>query len=194
AVTSEQVFAVFVQGHVYVHARTVVTHDRLGHEGGGFAVGVGYVVHAVLQNLNFVCLAGQGVRANADFTLAGRAHFVVVHFDGQTHAFHGRTHSATQVVQAVYRRNREVAAFHARAVAEAVTVEACTVYPVGCVGVELVHGALHVGPPVNGIKDEELRLRAEQGAVGNACRLQVFLCALGNGAGVPFVTRHGCRF
>src|SRR5690606_17659969 len=94
AVTCEQVFAVFVQGHVYVHAGAVVTNHRLGHKGRRFAVGVCHVVYAVLEDLNFVSLLGQRVRANADFTLASGANFVVVNFDNQAHGLHSGTHRA----------------------------------------------------------------------------------------------------
>ncbi len=193
AVACEQVLAVFAQGHVYVHAGTVVTNHRLGHEGGGFAVGVGHVVYAVLENLYFVSLAGQGVGANADFTLAGSTDFGVVYFNFQAHGFHGGTHGATQVVQAVHRRNREVAAFNARAVTDVVAVEIFAGYPGGFLRVDMVRSALHVYIPLHGIKHEELRLRAEQRAIGDAGGLQVFLGTASNGTRVTLITLHGRR-
>src|SRR5690606_10616337 len=54
AVAGELVDAVFPERLVNVHARTVVANNRLGHEGGGFAVGVRHVVNAVLEDLGFV--------------------------------------------------------------------------------------------------------------------------------------------
>ena len=80
-------------------------------------------MHAVLQDLDFVGFFGQRVGANTDFALACCAHFVVVYFNNQAHGFHGCAHSAPQVVQAVNRRYREVAAFHARAVANIVFIK-----------------------------------------------------------------------
>ena len=90
---------------MYVHARAVVA-VRLRH-GGGLAVGVGDVVHAVLQGLNFVSLGDQGVELHADFVLTGSGHFVVVHFDDQAHLFHGVAHGGTDFVVVVARRNRK---------------------------------------------------------------------------------------
>ena len=48
---------------VHVHAVAVVANQRLGHEGGRFAVGVGDVVHTVLVDLHFVGFAHQRVEA-----------------------------------------------------------------------------------------------------------------------------------
>ena len=154
---------------------------------------MGHVVYAVLQDLNFVSLAGQGVGAYADFTLASGTHFVVVYFNFQSHGFHGGTHGTTQVVQAVDRRNREVAAFYARAVANVVAIEVFAGNPGRFFGVDVVRRALHVHIPFNGIEYEELRLRTKQGAISDAGGLQVFFSATGNRAGVALITLHGRR-
>src|SRR5690606_12697392 len=187
----KQVLAVLGQGHVHVHTGTVVTDQRLGHEGGGLAISVSHVVNAVLQDLNFVGLGGQGVGANTDFALAGGAHFVVVHFDCQAHLLHGGAHGGAQVVQGIHRRYREVAAFHTRTVTDVVLLELIGGHPGRFFGVDVVHGAGHVGLPLYGIKHEEFRLRTKQGAVGDAGGLQVFLGALSHGAGIALVALHG---
>ena len=51
AVAGEQVFTVFPDGLVYMHARAIVANDRLGHKGGGFTEVMGNVLHHVLQDL-----------------------------------------------------------------------------------------------------------------------------------------------
>src|SRR5690606_19435919 len=192
-VAAEQVLAVLAQGLVYVHPGAVVTDDRLRHEGSGLAVGMGNVVYAVLEDLYFVGLLGQGVGANADFTLASGRHFVVVYFHVQAHLGHGGTHGSTQVVQAVYRRHREVAALDARTVTDVVAVEIFAGNPGGFVGVDFVHLAVHAGVPLDTVEHKEFRLRPEQRGVGDAGGLQVFLGAHGNGTRVTVVALHGGR-
>src|SRR5690606_14738666 len=102
-VTGKLVDAVLGEGLVHVHAGAVVADQRLGHKGGGLAVGVGHVVYAVLEDLHFVGLFHQGVGAHADLTLAGGGHLVVVYFNFQAHGFHGVAHGAADVVQGVNR-------------------------------------------------------------------------------------------
>ena len=139
-------------------------------------------------------LRDQGVGADTDFTLASGADFVVMHFDVQAHGFHGSTHGATQVVQGVDRRHREVAAFNARAVADVVAVEIFAGNPGGFFGVDFVHGACTCRSSTYGIEYEELGLRAEQSGVGDAGGLQVLFGAAGNGAGIALVALHGGGF
>ena len=64
-----------------VHTRAVIPNDRLGHKRCCFAVGMGHVVNAVLQNLYFVSLLHQGIEANADLALSRRAHLVVMYLN-----------------------------------------------------------------------------------------------------------------
>ena len=191
AVASKQVLAVLAQGHVNVHAGAVIANHRLGHEGRRLTVGVSDVMDAVLENLHLVRLAYQGVGANADLALAGRAHFVVMDFHVEIHRFHGGTHGTTQVVQRIHRRYREIAAFHAGAVADVVAVKVLAGYP-GCfLGMDLVHGGIHVHFPLGGIEDEEFGLRAEKGGVGDPGGLHVVFRAACHGAGVALVALHG---
>src|SRR5471032_3097734 len=124
AFASEGVLAIFSDGQVNVHTRTVVAVQRLRHEGRGAAVCISNVVYAVLKGLNFVSLGNQGVELHADFVLAGSRHFVVVNFDGQAHLFHGVAHGGTDFVVVVEWRNREVTTLDAWTVA---AVAACHV-------------------------------------------------------------------
>jgi hypothetical protein len=54
AVAGEQRLALFPDRDVGVHARTVVLHDRLGHEGRGLAIGMGDLLDDVLVDLHAV--------------------------------------------------------------------------------------------------------------------------------------------
>jgi hypothetical protein len=105
AVAGKDVVAVLGDGLVHVHAGAVVTDQRLGHEGGGLAIGMRHVVHAVLEDLYLVGLLDQRVELDADLALAGGTHLVVMHFDRQAHLLHGRAHGRADVVQRVHRRH-----------------------------------------------------------------------------------------
>src|SRR5690606_25367183 len=59
--------------------------------------------------------------------------------------------------------------------------------------VNLVHLAAHARAPLDAVKHEEFRLRTEQGGVGDAGGLQVFLGAHTDGARVTVVALHGGR-
>ena len=178
---------------MHVHARTVVAIQRLRHEGSGLAVGIGYVVHAVLQGLNFVSLGHQGVELHADFVLTGSGHFVVVHFDDQAHLFHGVAHGGTDFVVVVARRNREVTALDGRAVALVAAFDIAVGHPGALPGVDLEHRAGDVGLELHFVEDEELGLRAYEYGVTNASGLQELFGALGDGTRVAIVALHGAR-
>src|SRR5690606_13293094 len=96
-------------------------------------------------------------------------------------------------VQAVYRRNREVTALDARTVAAVGALEVVTGNPGSFFGVDLVHLAAHARAPLDAVEYEEFRLRTEQGGVGNAGGLQVFLGALADGTRVTVVALDGGR-
>src|SRR5690606_26512650 len=155
AVAGELVDAAFPEGLVHVHAGTVVADDGLGHEGGGLAVGVGHVVDAVLEDLDFVRLLHQGVELDTDFALASVGHFVVVYLDVEAHLLHGATHGGAQVVEGVDRRDGEVATLDPGAVAQVAVDELLAGGPGGFLGGNLHEGAGHVGTEVYFVKDEE---------------------------------------
>ena len=97
-VAREQVGAVLGQGHVAVHAGTVVAEHGFWHEGRGFTETVRNVVHNVFVDLNLIRFLSHGVEAGCDFVLASRCHFVVVRFNNQAHLFHDQTHGRTDVL------------------------------------------------------------------------------------------------
>ncbi len=101
AVASKQVFAVFPDRLVHVHARAVVARVGLGHKGGGLAVGVGHVPDHVLLQLRPVGALHQGGKAGAQFVLASAAHLVVEHFDGDAQGFEQQGHFGADVLRAV---------------------------------------------------------------------------------------------
>ncbi|CRM95600.1 hypothetical protein [Pseudomonas sp. 22 E 5] len=189
----EGVLAFFGDGQVNVHTRTVIAVQWLRHEGSGTAVGISYVVYAVLQGLDFVSLGYQGVELHADFVLAGSRHFVVVNFDDQAHFFHGVAHGGTDFVVVVERRNREVATFDAWTVAFVAAFHVLVGHPRALLGEDFEHGTGDVGLELDRIKDEELWFRAYEYGVADTGRLQVFLGALGDRTWVAIVALHGRR-
>ena len=106
-----------------MHAGTVVANDGLGHEGRGLAVLVRNVLHHILQGLRPVGALGQRVEHGAQFALAGSRDFVVMHFDRDADLFQSQAHCGADVVQAVNRRNGEIAALDGRTVAGVAAVE-----------------------------------------------------------------------
>ncbi len=178
---------------MHVHARAVVAVQRLGHEGRGTAIGVGDVVHAVLQGLDFVGLGHQGVELHADFVLTGGRHFVVVDFDHLAHLFQGVAHGGTDFVVMVDRRQGEVATLDAWAVALVAAFDGLVGHPGTLLGVDLEHRAGNVGLELHFVEDEELRLGTDEHGVADAGGLEVFLGATGDGAWVAVVALHGGR-
>ncbi len=189
-VAGEDVFAVFGQGLVYVHAGAVVTYQRLGHEGNGLAVGVAHVLDDVLHDLVLVGALHQGIEHGADFALAGGSHFVVMHLYGYTHIFQCQAHGGTQVVQGIDRRYGEVAAFQTGTVTDVAVFINTLGVPLGFFGIDLVERAGHIRAPAHVVEDEELGLGAEIGSVSDAGGFQIGFRTLGDRAGITLVTFH----
>ena len=98
-----------------MHARAVIAINRLRHESGRFAIGVGDIVHDIFIKLQIVRDIRQSVEFKSQFVLGG-GHFMVMLFNIKAHFFHHGEHFAAQVLTAVDRIDREIAAFGARAV------------------------------------------------------------------------------
>ena len=193
-VTGEQVYAVLGQGHVAVHAGTVIAKHWFWHKGRSFTEAVSDVVNHIFVDLNFVRFFGHGVEAGRDFVLTSSRYFVVMRFNDQAHFFHDQTHGRTDVLRRIYRRNREVTAFHAR------TVTFVTTFVFGG-GVPCAFDIIdsHVGTG-NGcaetdvVKQEELWLWPEQNGICDAGRTQVLFSAFSDGARVAVVALQRTGF
>ena len=192
AVATKEVFAVFDERDVDVHAGAVVADDGLGHEGRGFARRVGDVVDDVFELLDFVGLAHQGVVAHADFALAG-SDFVVLHFHALADAGQQFAHFCPQVVQGIHRGDREVAAFDVRAVAAVAGFDVGGTVPDAFFGDDFKHDFVHAGLVFHFVENEKFVLRAEVGGIGNAGGLEVGLGTAGKRARVARVALHGVR-
>ena len=116
-VAGEYRLAVLPDRLVAVHARAVVAIDRLRHEGGGLAVDVRDLVDAILVDLHLVGHQRHGVELHAELVLGG-SDFVVMLLDLDAHLGHGAEHFRAHVLHRILRRDREVAALGADAVAE----------------------------------------------------------------------------
>ena len=193
-VAIEQVGAVLPDRHVHVHARTVVTHQRLRHEGGRLAIGVRHVVDHVLHALQPVGTLHQRRKLRADLALAGTCHLVVVNFHGHAHLLQQHDHFRAHVLEGIHRRHRQIAALHARAMTAVEAIELPVGRPRGLFGIDGHHAARHVLLPGHAVKDEELGLRTEVGDVTDARRLQVGLRPTGNRARVPVIALAFGRF
>ena len=194
AVAGEEVLATLPDRLMHVHAGAVIADDGLGHEGRRFAVAVGNVMHDVLEDLGPVGALHQGAELGADFALAGGGDFVVMHFHRHAAGFQRNTHLGADVVQAVDRRYREVAALDGRAVAAVAGFELVGRGPGGFFGDDLAVGAGHVDFPLDGVENEELWFWTEVGGIADAGGLEIGLGAPGDRARVAVVALAVCRF
>ena len=151
---------------VDVHARAVVTEDRLRHEGRGLAVAPGDVLHDVLEEHQVVGRGEQRVELVVDLGLAGGAHLVVLALDLEAGLVQLQGDLGAQVGEVVDRRGREVAALVADLVA-AVVLERAGVPGAG-LGVDVVEGLVRRGLEAHAVEDVELGLGAEVRGVGDA--------------------------
>ena len=175
-VASKERVAVFPDRLVTVHARTVIAINRLRHEGRAFAIGMGDIMHDIFIELQIVGNICQRVEFQTQFVL-GSGHFVVVLFNIEAHFFHHGEHFATQVLAAIDRIDREIAALGARAVAHI----ASFIFGAGIVGqfraVQREAGIIGVGRKPHIVKYKKLGFGAKINRVANAGRLQIFLSA-----------------
>ena len=168
AVASEQVFTVFPDRLVNVHAGAVVANDRLGHEGGGFAVRVRHIVDHVFLQLNPVSTLDQGAELGAQFHLTGVGHFVVMHFDGDAQGLKDQAHLRAHVLEAVNRRHGEIAALDSGTVAGVAMLVFFASVPGGFFRADLDETAGHVVLPAYAVENEEFWLRTKVGGVTKA--------------------------
>ena len=194
AVAGEQVVAALGQRLVHVHARAVVADQRLRHEGRGLAV----AVRDVACTMYFRISSSSALRTSV-LKRVPISHWPAVATSwwwtstGMPIASSVLHISPRMSLERVDRRHREVAALDARAMAGVAAVELLVRRPRAFFGVDLEAGGVHhVVLPAHGIEDEELRLRAEKGRVGDAGGLQVGLGALGRRTRVSASSPASC--
>jgi len=189
-VAGEQRLAVLPHRHVDVHAGAVVALQRLGHEGGRLAVGVGDVVDHVFVFLDLVGLFGEAREDQAQLVLA-RGDLVVVLVHLHADALHGRQHLRAQVLRVVDRVDREIAALDARAMAAVALLERGVGVPRAVDRVDLVGHLVHRHRKADVVEDEELGLGAEEGGIADPGGLEIGLGLLGGRARVAAVGLAG---
>ena len=177
----KQGLAVLPQPDVDVHAAARLAVERLGHEGGGLSGADGAVLDKVLGNHGLVGHFGEALGLHLYLQLARAAHLVVVvlHLDAPVGHFHADV--VAQVEGHVLGQGGVVAVVVGSLIAQAV----------GVGGGPVCLGAVHPeGGSVGGVfkadpvKDIEFKLRAHHHRVGDAGFPHVFLCPLGDAAGV----------
>ena len=180
AVTSKQVFTVFPDRLVHMHARAVVARIGLGHEGGCFAVGIRHVPDHVLEHLSPVGALHQGAKAGANLVLASACHLMVEHLNRDAQRLKNERHFSAHVLGAVDRGHWKVAAFDRGTMAPVTAFELGTRAPGSFVFVDFKEYLAWLIAPAHAVKNEEFRLGAEEGRVANAGSLEVGLGPLGN--------------
>ena len=193
AVACEQRRLAVPDRQVGVHTRTIIFLDRLRHEGCGFAIGMGNLMHDIFVDLHTVGGLRQCAEGQAKLMLCG-CHFMVVLVAGQAHFEHGRNHLATDVHAAVDRRNGEVTTLGAWAVAHI----AGFIFR-AAVGrqfdiVDLVVRRVVAVFETHIVEHEEFGFRTNIDGVANACGLQIGFSALCGRTRVTAVEFTGRRF
>ena len=191
-VAREERLAVLPDRLVHMHARAVVAGDRLRQESGGQAVGRCDLMHAVLVELQVVGGLDEGAELHAELVLR-RCHLVVVLLDRNAHVGHDREHFAADVLAAVDRRDRKVAALDARTMAEVALFIIAGAVVRALDGIDGVHGAVHRHVDLHIFENEEFGFRAEEGGVAEAGGFHVGQGCLGGAARVARIGLAGAR-
>ena len=194
AVARKQVLAVLPDRLVHMHARAVVAYQRLGHEGGGLAVGIGDVPHHVFQDLRPVCALHQRTELGADFVLTRTANFMVKDFHRNAEGLQNQRDFSAQILRAIDGRYRKIATLDGRTMAAVAAVDLLAAVPGRLVFVDLHKGARHIGAPGNVVENKELGFRTKKGGVAHSRGLEVRLGTFGNRARVAVVGLAVARF
>jgi hypothetical protein len=145
-------------------------------------------VDHVLHDLQPVGALHQRGKLGADFALTRCGHFMVVHFDRNAHLLEQQAHLGTHVLEGVDRGHGEVAALHARPMAQVAAFEFLAGAPGRFFGVDLDRAARHVDVPGDRVENEELGLGTEETGVAHAAGLQIGLGALGERTRIARIT------
>ena len=121
----------------------------------------------------------QRVEAHVDLGLAGRAHFMVLHFDLDAHVLQGEDHLRAQVLEMVHGRDGEIPLLVPGLEAEVGLLVLARV-PDTFYRVDEVIALVGVLVEADVVENEELGLRAEIGRVCQTSGDQVVLRLLGD--------------
>ena len=75
-----------------MHTRSVVTENRLRHEGSTLAVLIGYILYDIFIDLNFVGFLGEGVEFGGNFVLSACCNFMMMSLNLKAELFHDKAH------------------------------------------------------------------------------------------------------
>ena len=102
-------FAFFPEALVGVHPAAIVSKERLGHEGGRFAMPFGHVFNHILIDQHRISAFDQGVKAIVNLRLAGCGYFMVLALDLDSQLFHEQAHLGADVLLGVRRGHWKIA-------------------------------------------------------------------------------------
>ena len=147
-------------------------------------------MHDVLIDLHGVAHAGQRAELHAKLVLSG-SHLVVVLLGGDAHGCHRGEHLGADVLGAIDRGNREVAALGARTMAEVAHLVLGR-HVGGQFGrIQPVAAIVRIGRETHVVENEELGFGAEVSLVANAGLLQISLGLAGDAARVALIALVG---
>ena len=122
--------------------------------------------------LDIVSLFDQAAKDHAKFVLGG-GHFVVVLVHPNAHTLHGRQHFRPQVLRAINRVHREIAALVGRTVGQVAAFKRCIGIPSRIFRIDLIRHFVGGNLIAHVVEDEEFSFGAEIGSVANARGFQI---------------------
>ena len=174
AVAGEKRFVLFPERDVGVHARAVITEERLRHEGHRLVVLPRDVADDVFVILHVVAHDLERRETNIDFGLSRGGDLVMLAFDRDAGFLHLEAHFIADVLERVCRRDREITFLCPDLVAEVRKLFPAAI-PMPFAAVDHVGGAVPVVVETHVVEDEKFRFRSEKRGVGDAGALQIRL-------------------
>ena len=171
----EQRFAALPDRRVNMHARAVVSEDRLRHESGRLAVLPGDVLDDVLKLHDIVSAARQGVETPIDLGLTCCAHLMVGALDLHAKALHDGDDFVTQITKMVGRGDRKISALVFHLVSAVAAILGTSSVPRSSLGVDGVVRGVLTGVEANVVEDVKLSFRSEEGSIADPSRCEVSL-------------------
>jgi hypothetical protein len=101
-------FVILPKRHVGVHARAVITEERLRHEGDGLVVPARYIANDVFVILHLVAHRLEGRETNINLCLTGGCDLVMLALNRDSGPLQFEAHFVADVLQGISRRDREI--------------------------------------------------------------------------------------
>ena len=187
----EEVFAIFPDALMHMHAGAVILEERLGHESGGIAILHRHILADIFVKQGLIGLPGQGIKADAELGLSGSGHLMMMGLDGDTALRHHLGYPGAQVLLAVGGWDREITFLIADTIAQVMAAFVFTGIPDAFFGIDKIIALMAILFEANIFKNEELQFRSKVTGIANAAFFEISFSLLGHIARVSGIA--ACR-